>query len=103
MMIYRAALVLFLGVFYLACIIGYVQAGNKAQVPTRESAEDTQRRSRERPECPTACPMIYNPICAYDGEKYVTFPSQCDMTVHACKTGKLVTPQFRGPCEEREL
>ena len=34
-------------------------------------------------ECPTSCPLNYEPICGTDGE---TYPNECELKVHACYT-----------------
>ena len=39
-------------------------------------------------ECPTFCPLIYQPICGFDGTTNHTYPNECSMKVASCEDKK---------------
>ncbi|PSN30935.1 hypothetical protein C0J52_25821 [Blattella germanica] len=48
--------------------------------------------------CNAACPDIYDPICASNGSKKQTFPSDCDRLVYNCQNNENYTTEKRGRC-----
>lgn len=47
-------------------------------------------------QCQEACPLLFDPVCASDGE---TYPNQCAMEVESCKTGQSLRVEKRGKCD----
>jgi len=48
------------------------------------NAEKFQNIALKENDCPTMCPMIYQPTCGFDGQNYKFFSSKCEMEVKNC-------------------
>merc|ERR1712154_137165 len=53
-------------------------------------------KGRGGADCPSICPMNYDPVCANNGQ---TYGNACQMGVAACQTGTDITAVKHGRCE----
>ncbi|CAD7084924.1 unnamed protein product [Hermetia illucens] len=71
------------------CFLLLANCGARNSWEKRPLNECSSRsRTKRSSTCPTMCPMVYNPVCATDGNTSKIFGNQCEMNVANCKSNR---------------
>lgn len=69
--------------------------------PAAWSLPDTTEATASLANCTSACPLVYEPVCALDRSKnsYVSFSNDCSLLKSKCETGKDLVKVAEALCE----